>query len=177
MNRVIPNFILLGLLVLTGCRGLESEMEKSAIRFGLPAVDIGNHHLSLSAKLARKPNGNKKGFDLTGAIEIAAQNENFPTNFSVPTFSLRPAWPGYYVVSFENRGGKWELPDPHGVGRNFSGTSQITNGVYTIRFTWRDQGARREDKPKHFAAYDIAVTISDARGKPHLLSQPDVPTK
>ena len=153
-------------------------MEKSAIKSALPAADMDGHHLTLSAKLKQQSNGQKKGFDLAGTIEISDQKDNFPTNFSVPAFSLRPAWPGYHVVCFADRGGNWVLPGRYGgVDKNFSGASQITNGVYTIQFTWRNQGAGWRMKPEQFAAYDVAVTISDSQNQQHLLSQLNVPTK
>jgi hypothetical protein len=122
----------------------------------------------------------EKGFDLNGAITLSPANGTFPAGMAINRFSLKPSWkgwPGYFVMNFVLQNGDWVLPGVYGNDANFFANQQMVDGKYVIKFIWRNQGRGLGNKPEHFAAYDVGVTISDGVGKKYLLAQLSVPTK
>ena len=101
----------LSVSLLCGCRGLQSEGQKSRLAAAVPTATVGNNELRLNAELTRVPRA--EGFDLVGTIKVSAANGSFPAGISVNHFALRPSWkgfPGYYVMNFTQRHGTWQLP-------------------------------------------------------------------
>lgn len=178
MKQICLTVFTLFLSLLCGCRGLQSEMQKSRPAAAEPIAVVGNQELRLDAKLTQISQAN--GFDLTGTITLSTAGGSFPSEFSVKHFALRPSWkgfPGYHVINFTLRNNVWELRGAHGLDSNFSALSWNDGDHHAIKFTWRNQGRGLGTKPEHFTAYDVSVTVSDSAGKRHTLSKSRVPTR
>jgi hypothetical protein len=165
--------------LLCGCRGLQSEMQKSRLAAAGPTAMIGGQEFRLEAELKRTLLGDR--FDLVGTIKVNSAIRNFPSAFSVNHFALKPCWkgfPGYYAINFTKNKGVWTLPGAYGQSDpNFFATSWTEKDSHVVKFTWRNQGGGVGKKPEHFAAYDVSVTLTDAAGKRHTLSKLGVPTR
>lgn len=176
--RTPTSLFVLSLFILfsCGCRGLQSEMQKSRIAAASPTAQIGGKEFRLEAELSRVFEENR--FDLIGRIKVIPEGTSFPTTLSVDHFTLKPSWsgwPGYYVNNFTRRDGVWRMAGRYGSNPNFSGTS-VTNKDYLIEFAWRDLGSGLGKKKEHFDAFDVSVTMSDATGARYILSKTNVPS-
>jgi hypothetical protein len=177
MNRLILA-VALAVPLFCGCRGVVSEVQKSEIRAVGDTAMVGGAELQLTSELKRTARPDGKGFDLTGRLVVSWQPGTFPPMVSVHHFALKPSWrgsPGYYVVNFEDRHGKWECVAARDGGASFSAVSKNESGKLVIEFTWLDQGRGLGKKPEHFASYDVGVTVTDGAGRTHLLSNLNVP--
>jgi len=172
--------ILFALLVslVSGCVAIVSEAQKAEARSAPSSVVIDGTEMRLDIKMSQSPK--EKGLDVNGTITLTASNGRFPAQMSINRFALKPSWkgwPGYFFMNFVRQNGDWVLPGAYGNDANFFATDQIAEGKYVITFVWRNRARGLGKKPEHFAAYDVAVTISDGSGKRYLLAQLAVPTK
>ena len=176
MRNSTPFLIALCCLLLCGCRGLQSEMQKSQHRKAGPTAVIGGTELKLVSELKRVSQAGQKGFDLTGRITVVAPSGSLPHGAEIYHFALKPGGAGYYVMNFTRKDNAWRLRGRYGVDPNFTGVSRADAGKHVIEFTWRNQGRGLGAKPEHFATCDVSVSVSDAQRKRHVLTQLSVST-
>jgi hypothetical protein len=165
---------LISLLIFSGCRGLQSEMEKSQLREARPTLVIDGVTFQLVSSLKRTMYPDGKRFDLNGELTIKSLDGSFPTNLNAYHLALKPGGAGYYVMNFREDGGAWFSVD----GDNrFSGNTRIEKDRVVINFLWKDQGGGWGSKPQDYVIYDVSVSLTDAQKKKRgVLTTLDIPT-
>ncbi|MBC8097659.1 MAG: hypothetical protein H7Y43_17805 [Akkermansiaceae bacterium] len=161
--------------VLCGCRGLQSEFQKTELRKAMPTAVLNGSTLRLSSSLTRLPQ--TKGFDLKGVLTITSDSNAFPKHVEAYHLALKPSWtgfPGYYVMNFFRRDGVWKQANHN---PNFSASTMLENNRVVIEFMWKHQGTGMATKPEHFAAYDVSVSLSDLKKERHILTTLNVPVQ
>lgn len=183
MNRqIIPLLLVLTILsAFCGCRGIQSELQKSKLRAASSAATVQGTEVRLESSLKRTFHTDGRKFDLKGQLTVIAANGSLPKDVEVHHMALKPGWkgwPGYYVLNFTQRQGSWSYISDGRNDRNltFVGTSKREADRIRIEFTWDNLGGLVSEKPEHFASYDVSVTVSDAAGNSFILTNPLVPT-
>jgi hypothetical protein len=161
----------------TGCRGIQSELQKSEISDARTNAVCKEGEVRMSASLKKFKVSGLEGFDLEGRIIISAASGAMPPTINIYQLGLKPSWkgwPGYFVMNAQKRKDGWVmggLLDPPDT--SFKGTSQMKDGSFIIDFVWREQGVR--GKPEHFEAYDVTVNFRDSTGKRYVMACMAVP--
>jgi hypothetical protein len=163
------SILLAALLSFCGCRGLQSELEKSALRKAGPTVEIDGTTFKLTSSLKRSMSSDGKRFDLSGDLVIAPDIGSFPENIEVCRLALRPDATGAYVINFFEEHGIWLSVDGD---KRFSGNTTIGPDRRTIHLQWQNL----RGNPKHFATYTVSVSLSDSKKKRYVLTNLNVPT-
>src|ERR1700712_3916810 len=83
-----------------GCRGLQSEFEKSERRKASSTVEIDGTTFQLASSLKRIISQDSKRSSVTGELIISVDHGSFPSNVGVYHLALRPDATGAYVMNF-----------------------------------------------------------------------------
>lgn len=143
-----------------------------------PEATVDGTELRLESSLHRTFYPDGRRFDLSGQLAVVALNGSLPAGLTIYHMALRPGWPGYIVLNCKQRDGRWWMIY-NGINQEnltFSGTSERESDRIIIEFTWDDLGGLLGETPKHFATYDVSVSLSDAKGNHYTLTTPQVPT-
>jgi hypothetical protein len=176
--RSLQGMVLVAAMALvSGCRSIQSELQKSEIKAASTNAVCKDGELRLSSTLKKATHEGRKGFDLQGKILVSAASGTIPASVNIFQLSLKPSWkgwPGYFVMNAYRHKRGWKMDgDIYSPDLRFGGTSRTENGDFVIEFVWYDQGM--SGKPEHFAAYDVSVTFSDSTAKRYIIANLSVP--
>jgi hypothetical protein len=169
MQKNTVPLLLVAAALASGCRGLQSELQKSQLRKAGPTAVIEGMKVTLSSTLTRSTA--QKVFDLQGILVIAADGGTFPATARPYHLALRPAAAGYYVMNFRNVGGNWKPVNP----LEFSGTTRNETNSVIIEFTWKNRGGGSRSRSEADRAFDVSVSFADSQDERHILTTLSVP--
>jgi len=164
-----------------GCRGLQSELQKSKILAAGPTATVLGTELRLESSLKRTFHSDGRKFDLKGQAAVIAEIGSLPKEVEAYHMALKPSWkgwPGYYVLNFTERNGIWSHVRSGHNNRHltFRGTSKRETNRILIEFTWPNLGGLMSEKPEHFATFDVSLSLLDAKKNRYILTNTNVPT-
>ena len=163
---------------LVSCRALVSETQRMGIHSSDSSGTIDGAQLTLSSQIEKIAKG-KTQFDLKGTLTVAAVDGELPVSIDLYHFSLRAAKTGYYVQNFSRaKDGSWRHAGGTTTGavpRFHAVVKRDAQGI-VLTFEWKEIGGGWLDNPSSYDRVDVSVSLTDAAGKRHILSNLAVPT-